>query len=99
MGFFDLDEFVVPVEKKTLVDVIQEILNKNPFAGGVAINWYVYGSAGHKTKPEGLVMENYLYRAKDDYRNNHCVKTVVNPRLTKGYIFDPHTPTYFLWIS
>lgn len=95
MGFFDLDEFVVPVEKKTLVDVIQEILNKNPFAGGVAINWYVYGSAGHKTKPQGLVMENYLYRAKDDYRNNHCVKTVVNPRLTKGYIFDPHTPTYF----
>lgn len=96
MGFFDLDEFVVPVENnQTLDKIVWEILRTYKNAAGVAINWYVYGSAGHETRPEGLVMENYLYRAKDDYENNHCVKTIVNPRLVRGYIFDPHTPTYY----
>ena len=96
IGFFDLDEFVIPVDyNQTIGETVWEILQRNKRAAGVAINWYVYGSAGHQKRPAGLVMENYLYRAEDDYENNHCVKTIVNPRLTKGYIFDPHTPTYY----
>lgn len=96
IGFFDLDEFVISVDKnKMLPDTVWDILQKYNKAAGVAINWYVYGSSGHKHRPQGLVTENYLYRAEDAYENNRCVKTIVNPRMVKGYIFDPHTPTYY----
>lgn len=96
MGFIDLDEFVVSsVSEGKLVPTILDILKKDTNAAGVAINWYVYGSSGHKTKPAGLVIENYLYRAYRDNEINRCIKTIGNPRLMKGYIFDPHAPTYF----
>lgn len=96
MGFIDLDEFVIPVEEgKQLDQVVEEVMETYPNAGGVAINWYVYGSSGFQKRPQGLVMENYLKRAEDDYKNNRCVKNIVNPRRIKGYLYDPHTPTYF----
>lgn len=96
MGFFDLDEFVVAVENgKKIEDTVWDILKEQKKAAGVAINWYVYGSSGHEHRPSGLVIENYLYRAEDTYENNHCVKTIANPRLVKAFIFDPHTPTYY----
>ncbi len=96
MGFIDLDEFVLPVaEDKTIAQTIQEIIEENQNAAGVAINWCIYGSSGHQKRPEGLVMENYLRRADYSDENNRCIKTIVNPRMIKGYIFDPHAPMYY----
>lgn len=96
MGFIDLDEFVVAsTANGLLAPAVLEILQMDPHAAGVAINWYVYGSSGHKTKPAGLVMENYLYRAERENEINRCIKTIGNPRLMKGYIFDPHAPCYY----
>lgn len=96
IGFIDLDEFVVPVaEDKTIAQTVIEILKENNHAAGVAINWCVYGSSGHQNRPDGLVIENYLRRAEHDYINNRCIKTIANPRLMKGYIFDPHAPSYY----
>ena len=31
----------------------------------VVVNWALFGSSGHKTPPEGLVIENYRWRVRD----------------------------------
>lgn len=96
MGFIDLDEFVVSTRADgQLAPTVSEILEMDRHAAGVAINWNVYGSSGHKTRPKGLVIENYLYRADRDNEANRCIKTIGNPRLMKGYILDPHAPFYY----
>lgn len=51
MAFIDADEFIYPVEHRHIIDVLDEIMEKNPHAGGVAVNWRVYGSSGHISKP------------------------------------------------
>ena len=81
----DVDEFIVPVNKTTIFDAINEIecdLKKKIQA--LAMVWVMYGYSGHKTKPEGLVIENYT---KNDGINPH-IKTIVNPRLVVR--FDVH---------
>jgi hypothetical protein len=92
MAVVDLDEFIVPIDDKlTLIDVLKNIVRRRPYAAGVAIPWLMYGSSHHKRRPEGLVIDNYLYRAQDSFMLN--VKTVFNPRLASGYN-NPHYPIY-----
>jgi hypothetical protein len=99
MAAIDLDEFIVPIDVRlTLVDVLKNIVRRKPYAAGVAIPWLMYGSSHHKKRPEGLVIDNYLYRAQDSYMLNAKsfmlnVKTVFNPRLANGYN-NPHYPIY-----
>ncbi len=80
MGFIDLDEFVIPVEKQNLVEVIDEILEKNSKAAGVAINWLTYGSSNRVLEKNGLVIENYKQRAPINFFLNGFVKTICDPR-------------------
>jgi hypothetical protein len=92
MAVVDLDEFIVPIDDKlTLIDVLKNIVRQKPYAAGVTIPWLMYGSSHHKKRPQGLVIDNYLYRAPDSFMLN--VKTVFNPRLANGYN-NPHYPIY-----
>ena len=92
MAVVDLDEFIVPADDKlSLVDVLKDIVRQRPYAAGVAVPWLMYGSSHHDTRPEGLLIENYLYRAQDSFMLN--IKTVFNPRLVSGYN-NPHYPIY-----
>ncbi len=93
MGFIDIDEFVVPCEEESLSDIVDDILNKNEGAAGVAINWRMFGSNGYEKKPEGLVIENYKYRAEDNFDANKHIKTICNPRRVIGFQ-SPHYPIY-----
>jgi hypothetical protein len=73
MAHIDLDEFIVPVETET----VTEFLRKLPAnMRELLIGWVVYGSNGHKTKPSGLVIENYMHRCEKLYG---C-KAIINPR-------------------
>jgi len=73
MTHIDLDEFIVPVETQT----VTEFLRKLPVnTRELIITWVMYGSDGHKTKPDGLVIENYMHRAEKLYG---C-KAIINPR-------------------
>lgn len=74
MARLDLDEFIVPVEYDT-IPAFLETLPKN-FAQ-LILTWVCYGSAGHKTRPNGMVMENYKYHEC----TFHGIKSIVNPRL------------------
>ncbi len=92
MAVVDLDEFIVPIDDKlTLIDVLKNIVRRKPYAAGVTIPWLMYGSSHHKKRPQGLVIDNYLYRAQDSFMLN--IKTVFNPRLANGYN-NPHYPIY-----
>lgn len=96
MAFIDADEFLVPERnKETLDETVKEIMKKNKRAGGIAVNWRVFGSSGHIQKPDGLVIENYLNRGDGYAKGNDCIKTIANPRFIERYEH-VHYPHYYL---
>jgi glycosyltransferase involved in cell wall biosynthesis len=72
IAFVDDDEFLFPAEKNNL----QEILPDYEQYGGLAICWLLFGSNGHRTRPSGLVTENYSRRGA--WIDRH-VKCIVDP--------------------
>lgn len=94
MGFIDTDEFIVPVDKKSIVEVIEEVFAMDKNCGGIGINWRVYGSSYKNNKPDGLVIDNYKYRAFDSFDMNKHIKTICNPRVTVGFTTESHSCEY-----
>ncbi len=92
LSFLDADEFIFS-SKEHIVDLVEKLFSNNCNVGGVAANWQSYGSSGHRTRPDGLVIENYLYRASTDYDVDRHIKTIVNPRKTM-YFPNPHFAIY-----
>lgn len=90
IAFIDVDEFLVPVHGNSLPEVLEDIFAQYPYAGGLAVNWRVYGTSFYEDKPDGLVIENYIYRQeglgsaslarKFNPADNAHVKTICNPR-------------------
>jgi len=85
MAFIDTDEFIYPKSDDNILKVVDDVMNKykDKKPGGICMNWLLFGSSGHETKPEGLVIKNYLYRSKDDYEGNKTFKVIANPRKLK----------------
>ena len=92
LAFLDCDEFLFYKEGR-IIDFIEEAFNSSTNVGGVAVNWLVFGSSGFEKKPDGRIVDNYLYRADDEFEANHIIKTVCNPRRVLGFS-DPHRPYY-----
>ena len=84
----DIDEFIVPIENKTITDFLK---NFEQYAG-VEINWLTYGSSGEKHWKEGLVMERFKRHDKLDTNEGRVIKTICNPRAV--FKMDVHTPFY-----
>lgn len=102
MAFIDLDEFIVPKDHtRSIPDVVREILDNHDKrdhkwkkAGGVGLNWIVYGTGHHKEAVDGLVTENYLYHASSNCPDNSHIKVIVNPIVTKGFPNSSHNVEY-----
>ena len=78
LALIDLDEFLVPVVN----DTVPEFLHTLPAGfAQLVVSWVIYGSSGHKTKPKGLVIENFKHHASKTWG----VKSIINPRLLVGY--------------
>jgi len=97
MAFIDIDEFIVPEKYgSTLINEIENITQKiNPGGisiGGIGINWLVYGSSHHIKRPDGLVIENYMFRGNDNIVINRTIKTIADPR--RIIQCDIHRPIY-----
>jgi hypothetical protein len=72
IAFIDLDEFVVMPGH----DTIQEFLAQRPELDALAINWKMFGSAGHEHRGPGLVIERFTRCAPRSFGGNRAVKTL-----------------------
>lgn len=84
LAILDADEFLVPIDDIKIVDAIQKIDGN---FSQLLIGWLVYGSNGHTTKPDGLVIENYKFHASFEFIADY--KPIINPRLAMKMTF-PH---------
>jgi hypothetical protein len=79
LAIIDIDEFIVPKKH----DSIPEFLKDYEAYSQIFMHWKYFGNSGHKTKPEGLVSENYVYADKEV---NPSGKSIVNPRAILGQV-------------
>lgn len=95
MAFIDCDEFMMPLDsEKGLLETVESAFVKDENAGGIGMNWCIYGSSGYKTKPaEGLVMENFTRHSVVSYEGNFHIKTIVKPTRVIG-VNHSHYPEY-----
>ena len=105
MAFIDLDEFIFPKTNQKISEVVDEILSQFTNAGGLAINWQIFGSNGQeKADYSRGVLERFQYRSKSDRLlkdidgnnvGNVYIKTVANPRLVRHKL-SPHGAIYLI---
>jgi len=75
MAFIDGDEFLFPTNEDTLLEVLNEFQYRPISALGVW--WSCFGSSGHIKEPDGLVIDNYQFRAALDFEANKHIKSMV----------------------
>jgi hypothetical protein len=75
IAFIDIDEFLFSPTGRPVSDLLTEYED----APGVGVNRFNFGTSGHRTRPAGLVIENFVRRAN---RRHNAVKSIVDPRRT-----------------
>jgi hypothetical protein len=90
IAFIDIDEFLGPVEAETIADFLRNFED----APGLEINQVLYGSSGHQTKTEGLVLERFKDHSPLDFIINRGSKSIVNPRHV-FFMATAHVAEYF----
>ena len=94
LAFIDCDEFLFPVnDNETILSVIEKTMNLDRNAGGICVNWVMFGSSGHEKKPEGFLIDNFLWRSKLPGPGTNAIKTICNPDLVSKFAH-PHYPVY-----
>ena len=94
IALIDLDEFIVPKEKESVADFLKDY-ERYP---GVVVNWVLFDSNGHITKPTkygGLVTANYT-RVRDGYDKwygTRTIKSIVHPNCVVRF-YNPHQAIY-----
>lgn len=86
IAFIDVDEFLFSPTGRSLPDVLRAFDTH----AAVAVNWRVFGSSGHETRPDDLVTTSYVTRAGDARPLNRRVKSIVHPRRTSVRVVSPH---------
>ena len=72
----DTDEFLFASTGQPLPEVLADY----EAWPGVAVSRLTFGTSGHRTKPDGLVTENYL--GSYDARGHRHIKTIIDPMRT-----------------
>lgn len=85
LAYIDIDEFLVP-DKGSVVQALGAY-NDVP---AVAPHWKMFGPSGFATRPPGLVIENFVYRPEDNFKENAHVKSLANPDCVVGFAGNPH---------
>ena len=78
IAFIDLDEFLFSPTGRPL----PEVLRRYERWPGVGVNWAVFGSSGHATRPAGPVTESYVVRLWTP--ENRTIKTIADPVRVAG---------------
>jgi hypothetical protein len=97
IAFIDVDEFLFSPTGAPLPEVLRDY-ERWP---GVGVHWAIFGTSGHRSRPDGLVIENYLHRmdlslpntsGHDNwFRTRMYVKSIIDPKRTtaprSGHLF------------
>ena len=90
LAAIDLDEFIYPCTGQDIPSVVSDVFTMNEKVGAYAVNWRVFGSAGHIAKDLSRgVLERFTRRGAKELTDNICVKSIVNPRCVDIFIH-PH---------
>ncbi len=73
MVIVDLDEFILPKHRKNIQDMLDDYEQYDQ----VCCRWLLFGNSGYLTRPEGLVIENYLRRIEAEKSWLH--KCIIKP--------------------
>jgi hypothetical protein len=84
IGFLDLDEYVVPKRTNDLRVLLQDYED----AAALGLNWQCFGTSGHKARPRGTQLENYVLALDSEGWRRH-IKSFVWPRAVLG-MWNPH---------
>jgi hypothetical protein len=72
-AFIDVDEFIHPL----LDQDIPQLLLRSGKHSAMLIQWMNFGPAGHRTRPDGLVLDEYTLRIPLESSVNRHVKSIV----------------------
>jgi hypothetical protein len=89
LAIMDPDEFLIPTRGKDVIEVLGEF-EKN---AALCVNWLMFGSSGHKTRPSGLQFDVYTKRNPESSKVNTHVKSIVRP----GLVVRPQNPHSFVY--
>lgn len=92
LAFIDVDEFIV-FHNTTKKDINDFMFDYEAY-GGLALNWVIFGSSGHKVRPSGGVLINYNRCIPFDQEQNQHVKVVANTLYLLTMGDDPHRVFY-----
>ena len=98
MASLGMDEYLKPCQNsfEPIYEIVSRLVEKaGNEAAGIGVNWAIFGSSHREKKPDGLITENFIYRAEKDFGGCFHVKTICNPRLVKNFI-SPHYPLYII---
>ncbi|MBQ7562196.1 MAG: glycosyltransferase family 92 protein [Synergistaceae bacterium] len=96
-AMIDTDEFLFTpdnTQSGALYNFIDNLMTHHENAGGVAVNWLVFGSNGHESKPAGGVLENFTMCVEHDNPGNFHIKTICDP-LKVFCWYHVHFPLYY----
>jgi hypothetical protein len=82
LAFFDSDEFLV---LKTC-DNIKDFLIQYEYAGGIAVNWQMFGTSNVESIPKDkTLIETLTMKLKKDHNENHVFKSIIQPLKTNKW--------------
>jgi hypothetical protein len=90
IAFLDIDEFLFSPASGTGGGSVAELLRGYEDSPGIVVNWAMFSHSGHRTRPEGLVIDGYRLR---DHADTGLVKSIVDPLRAVG-CESAHTFTY-----
>lgn len=91
IAFIDIDEYLFPVYRDNLPDVLKEYED----FGGLYANWRIFGTSYIRKIPkEQLLIESLTLCTPKSFPANHYVKSIVRPEHASHFP-NPHHPVYF----
>ena len=87
VAFIDIDEFIMPLAGGSIRDILMRRVYA-PYAQ-ILLQWLVFGPSGHQSRPEGLVIENYIHRLPSG-QASLLLKTIVRTDTLRGIDYTPH---------
>ena len=84
LGFLDLDEYAVPKRARDLRVLLQDYED----AAALGLSWQWFGTGGHRARPKGTQLENYVLALADEQWRRH-IKSFVWPQGIAG-MWSPH---------